>query len=47
VRRTVGGKPVDEEQIGLIVGAIRQALACRPADVVLDLACGDGALSER
>src|SRR5579863_960600 len=45
VRRTVRGQPVGEEQIKMIVGAILAALALQPADVVLDLACGNGALS--
>ncbi|MDP9045498.1 MAG: class I SAM-dependent methyltransferase [Pseudomonadota bacterium] len=45
VRRTVNGKPVSEDQIELIVAAIRAGLALRPADRVLDLACGNGALS--
>ena len=45
VRRTVNGKPVSEDQIALIVAAIRSGLRLRADDVVLDLACGNGALS--
>jgi len=45
VRRTVNGKPVSDEQIALIVDAIRAGLALRADDRVLDLACGNGALS--
>jgi len=45
VRRTVKGEPVDEGQIALIIDAITAGLALRPDDVVLDLACGNGALS--
>ncbi len=45
IRRTVNGKPVSEEQIMMIVTAIRESLQLRPVDVVLDLACGNGALS--
>lgn len=45
VRRTVHGKPVPEEQIEMIVTAIRQGLALQRDDVLLDLACGNGALS--
>jgi cyclopropane fatty-acyl-phospholipid synthase-like methyltransferase len=45
VRRTVNGKPVSEEQIAMIVAAIRRDLQLRADDVVLDLACGNGALS--
>ena len=45
VRRTVNGKPVSEAQIGMIVDAIRAGLALAPEENVLDLACGNGALS--
>jgi SAM-dependent methyltransferase len=45
VRRTVGGEPVDETQIDLIVEAITAGLSLAQTDVVLDLACGNGALS--
>jgi len=45
IRRTVNGEPVDEAQIILIVNAITSALTLRRDDVVLDLACGNGALS--
>jgi SAM-dependent methyltransferase len=47
VRRTVNGAPVGEDQIQMIVEAIVGALQLRPTDVVLDLACGNGALSSR
>lgn len=45
VRRTVHGRPVPENQIAMIVSAIRQGLQLRGDDVVLDLACGNGALA--
>jgi SAM-dependent methyltransferase len=45
VRRTVRGVPVGEDQIQMIVDAIVGGLELRPADVVLDVACGNGALS--
>lgn len=45
VRRTVHGKPVSEAQIAMIVAAIRAGLQFSKEDVVLDLACGNGALS--
>lgn len=45
IRRTVNGKPVSDEQIALIVTAVRDALQFSKEDVVLDLACGNGALS--
>jgi hypothetical protein len=47
VKRTVHGKPVSEEQIDLIVGQIKTQLTLSDADVLLDLACGNGALSDR
>jgi len=47
VKRTVHGKPVPDEQIDLIVEEIKRQLALVPTDVVLDLACGNGALSHR
>jgi cyclopropane fatty-acyl-phospholipid synthase-like methyltransferase len=45
VRRTVNGKPVSEEQIAMIVQAIRIKLQLRGDDIMLDLACGNGALA--
>jgi SAM-dependent methyltransferase len=45
VRRTINGKPVAESQILLIVDAIFNGLSLAEMDVVLDLACGNGALS--
>jgi cyclopropane fatty-acyl-phospholipid synthase-like methyltransferase len=45
VRRTVNGEPIAEGQIILIVNAIVTGLSLAPSDVVLDLACGNGALS--
>ncbi len=46
VRRTVHGKPVTEEQISMIVSAIRNGLELSKQDYLLDLACGNGALSQ-
>jgi SAM-dependent methyltransferase len=45
VRRTVNGQPIAEEQILLIINAVLTGLSLAPSDVVLDLACGNGALS--
>lgn len=45
VKRTVNGQPVSEEQIKLIVATIRNALQFQAQDRMLDLACGNGALS--
>lgn len=47
VRRTLNGKPIDESQIQLIVDQIVGALALRAGDSVLDIGCGNGALSVR
>jgi SAM-dependent methyltransferase len=47
VRRSVHGKPVDDDQIRLIVDAVREGLALTPNDVLLDLCCGNGALVDR
>lgn len=47
VRRTVHGKPISENQIQLIVGAIKSGLDFRKNDCLLDIACGNGALSQR
>jgi cyclopropane fatty-acyl-phospholipid synthase-like methyltransferase len=46
VRRTVLGKPVTDQQIELIVAAIKDGLGMAKADYLLDLACGNGALSQ-
>src|SRR5665213_859239 len=47
VYRTIGGIPVDDAQIKLTVDAIARGLDLGPNDYVLDLCCGNGALSER
>ena len=47
VKRTVNGKPVSEAQIAMIVDAVTSGLELKPDDLVLDLCCGNGALSTR
>ena len=47
VRRTVRGRPVPAEQIDAIVAMIRRRLGLGAGDVLLDLACGNGALTAR
>lgn len=47
VKRTVNGVPVSEEQIQLIVDAVLAALSLQNDDVLLDLCCGNGALTDR
>jgi SAM-dependent methyltransferase len=45
VSRTVNGEPVAEEDINLIVTTIRSRLGFTLSDIVLDIGCGNGALS--
>jgi len=45
VRRTVQGKPVSDEQIRMIVEAIKTNMDLNSSDSLLDIACGNGALS--
>lgn len=45
VRRTVQGVPVSGDQIEMIVDTIRSALDMKSSDTLLDIACGNGALS--
>ncbi len=45
VRRTVYGKPVSDEQIALIVDSMRNGLALSGRERLLELGCGNGALS--
>ena len=45
VRRTVNGVPVSDDQIKLIIETIRIALNLKSDDALLDIACGNGALS--
>jgi SAM-dependent methyltransferase len=47
VKRTVNGKPVGEDQIQLIVDAILDGLQIGATDTLLDLCCGNGALTDR
>ncbi|MCA9176892.1 MAG: class I SAM-dependent methyltransferase [Planctomycetales bacterium] len=47
VSRTVHGKPVGEDQIEMIIDAIRAGLQLAPDDSLLDLGCGNGALASR
>jgi len=47
VRRTINGKPVEESQIQLIVGQIGSVLSLDSSDRLLDIGCGNGALSAR
>lgn len=45
VRRTVNGVPVSADQINMIVNSIRSELDLKMDDTLLDIACGNGALS--
>ena len=45
VKRTVNGKPVSQEQIDMIVAAAKQGLQLQSDDLLLDICCGNGALT--
>lgn len=45
VKRTVNGKPMTQDQIDMIVAAIHRGLKISTNDVLLDLCCGNGALT--
>ena len=45
VKRTVDGKPIDMTQINLIASTIKQHLKLSRKDCLLDIGCGNGALS--
>ena len=45
VKRTVSNKPVPESHIKMIVEAVSQNLKISESDTLLDLCCGNGALS--
>ena len=45
VKRTVNSKPVSHDQIDMIVAAVCDGLALDRDDFVLDLCCGNGALT--
>lgn len=45
VKRTVAGKPVSQDQIDMIVAAVMAGLDLQSDDTVLDLCCGNGALT--
>ena len=47
VKRTVNGLPISEDQIGMIVDAVCDGLALNEEDRLLDLCCGNGALTDR
>ncbi len=45
VKRTVNGKPLGKEQIGMIINSINKELDLNKHDNLFDLGCGNGALS--
>jgi SAM-dependent methyltransferase len=47
VNRQMYGEPVGDDQIALIVGAISAGLDVQGHDFILDIGCGNGALSDR
>lgn len=46
VRRTINGKPVGEDQINLIYKSIKRNLDLNKSDYLLDIGCGNGALTD-
>lgn len=47
VRRTILGREISEDEVHCIVEQIRSMLELRSSDVLVDLGCGNGALSVR
>ncbi len=45
--RTIMGRRITEAEVAILVSHIRDTLRLRPEDVLLDLGCGNGALSAR
>jgi len=45
VKRTVNGKPVTQDQIDMIVAAVCDGIELEERDYLLDLCCGNGALT--
>jgi len=45
VKRTVDGKPIPQEQVDMIVEAVSRGVDLRSGDRLLDLCCGNGALT--
>jgi len=45
VKRTVDGRPVAPDQIAMIVEQVARGLELGPTDTLLDLCCGNGALT--
>ena len=45
VRRTINGVAVPQEQIDMIVNAVKNSLNFQPDDFLLDIGCGNGALT--
>lgn len=46
VGKTLNGKALSEDQVGLIVLSARDALELAPQDVFIDLCCGNGLITE-
>lgn len=47
VGKTVGGQPISEEQMSSIVRQIQECLSLGPEDIVLDLCCGNGLITNQ
>jgi len=46
VMRTPFGKPVGQDQVALLVEGVARGLAIEPQDILLDLCCGNGAITD-
>lgn len=46
VMRTPNGKPVQQEQVDMIIESVAKGLALASDDIVLDLCCGNGAITD-
>lgn len=47
VNRTIDGEPVGEDQILMLIESIRNGVELKSSDVVLDLCCGNGAITSQ
>lgn len=45
VKRTVNGKPIGQDQIDMIINSVKAGLQLGKDDFLLDIGCGNGALS--
>ena len=46
IKRTVNGQPISRKEINMIIKAIKNGLQLNQNDILVDIGCGNGALSE-